>query len=695
MPAFDEAERQAVYCATSRKAEVVPEDSPSNARLDSWKEIAAYLKRDVTTVRRWEKREGLPVHRQLHNRRDSIYAYAGELDGWLEARRRDGAIGAAEGKPRRGLIAGVIASALLLAGSIVGVEYLRTAPAEALPVRLTFSAPHPLILADSATGGQFSISPDGRSVIFVASAPDGTQGLWVRRLDSLAAEPLAGTDGAAYPFWSPDGQFVGFFAHRKLKKVAVSGGPVQTLSDAVLPRGGTWNRAGTILFATNAGEQLHRIPSTGGQPIRVTLDHPNRESHWPDFLPDGRHFVYLGRRQNSGIYLGSIDSPETKLLAKRYVAADYAAPGYLLLLTGGMQSETSGTLMAQRFDTASLRLVGDPVVLAESVAIRPQFSRGVFSTSDNGTVLYGTSRHQITQLVWLDRDGKQVGTATTPGRYERTALSPDEKTVAVEVIDPQLETPDIWLIETARSVASRFTSAPSAERMPLWSPDGTRIVFSSPRDGNPPSLFEKMSNGGSEQPLFTSDYLIQPTQWSLDGRFIVYGRRDPETQWDLWVWPSSDPHRAERKPEPYLRTPFNEHHGHLSPDGRWMAYASDESGGWEVYIRAFPARGARWQVSTNGGVEPRWRPDGQELFYVSSSGVMMAVALGFDGVMVQPATARALFSARFAVFGADMWRPVYAPGDGGRRFLVNVVVEHTAPSPVTMVLNWPAALEGR
>ena len=689
---------------------MVPADLPSNARLDSWKEIAAYLKRDVTTVRRWEKREGLPVHRHLHHRRDSIYAYAKELDAWLEARRREGSI-APETKPPeqprvagrasriggRALMAIVTVSVLAMSGAMVGIEYLRKAPADPSAVRLTFSVPHPLILADAANGGQFSISPDGRSVVFVASAPDRTQGLWMRRLDSLAAEPLRGTDGAAHPFWSPDGQFVGFFAQRKLKTIAVAGGPVQTLADAVLPRGGTWSRAGTVIFSANAGEQLYRVSAAGGQVTRITLDHPNRESHWPDFLPDGRHFVFLGRRQRPGIYLGSIDSPETRLLATGYMAAEYAAPGYLLLLTGGTKSETSGTLMVQRFDTSSFRLVGSAVPLAQSVAIWPQFNHGVFSASESGTVLYGTSRHQITQLVWLDRDGRQVGTVSNPGRYERVALSNDEQTVAVEVIDPHLGTPDIWLIETERRVVSRFTSDPGAERMALWSPDGTRLVFSAPRNGNPPSLFEKMSTGGSEQPLFRSDQLIQPTDWSRDGRLIVYARRDPWSQWDLWVVPASpDPQRGERKPELFLQTPFNEHHGHLSVDGRWMAYASDESGRSEVYLRAFPPQSSRWQISTDGGVEPRWRSDGKELFYVSPDGALMAVPLQFDDMKVRPAAARALFKAHFGTFGAEnMWRPVYAPGDGGRRFLVSIVVEQTAPSPVTMVLNWPAALKGR
>lgn len=517
------------------------------------------------------------------------------------------------------------------------------------------------------------------------------QRLWIRPLDSLAAAPLAGTEGATYPFWSPDGQFVAFFAQRKLKKIAVGGGTVQVLADAVLPRGGSWNREDVILFAVNAGEHLYRVPAKGGEVTRVTLEQPNRESHWPAFLPDGRHFIYHGRRQKPGLYLGSLDSPETQLLTTGYISAEYAA-GHLLLVTGGTQSETSGTLLAQPFDTATFRLAGEAVPLAESVAIRPQFTRGVFSVSGTGTVLYGTSRHQITQLVWLDRDGRQVGRVTEPGRYERAALSPDDNTVAVEVIDPQLETPDIWMVETSRGVMSRFTSASSAERMPTWSPDGTRLVFSSPRDGNPPGLFEKMANGGDEKPFFGSDLIVQPTDWSRDGRVIVYARRDSRTQWDVWTVPA-DSEGRDRKPAIYRQTPFNEHHAHLSPDGRWMAYASDESGRWEVYVGAFPPVGGRWQISAAGGSEPRWRSDGKEVFYVSPDGTVIAVALQIERASIRPTAPRPMFKAHFGQFGSDMYRPVYAPASDGRRFLVNVVVEETAASPVTMILNWPAAMK--
>jgi Tol biopolymer transport system component len=241
---------------------------------------------------------------------------------------------------------------------------------------------------------------------------------------------------------------------------------------------------------------------------------------------------------------------------------------------------------------------------------------------------------------------------------------------------------------------SRFTSEPSAERMPLWSPDGTRLVFSTPRDGRPPTLFEKTTSGTTETLLFGSDVILQPTDWSRDGRFIVYGRRDSKTQWDVWVVPANGG-GTDRKPVLYRQTPFNEHHGRLSPDGRWMAYASDESGRWEVYVGGFPGGAARRQVSAGGGVEPRWRADGNELFYVAPDGTLTAVTLGFDHQSVRPAAPQPLFTARFGEFGAEIFRPWYAPSHNGQKFLVNVVVEETASSPVTMVLNWPAAMPRR
>ncbi len=514
-------------------------------------------------------------------------------------------MGARRRSPSLGLIVVSALAIIAIGATAFSVGYVQRAPRDDSAVRLTFTPPEGVTLADAASGGQVSISPNGQRLVFVATAADGTRSLWTRSIDSLAAEALPGTEGASNPFWSPDSDFVGFFAQGRLKKTAAVGGPVQTLCDAVLPRGGTWNQAGVILFSANAGRQFYRVAAAGGEAAPLTLDQPNDEGHGPDFLPDGRQFVYYGRRQKPGIYLASLESKETKLLASGYAAVEYVAPGYLLLLAGGPKSETSGTLMAQRFDTGRLQLVGDPIPIAEQVAMLPLFAHGAFSASESGRLVYGAAREQITQLVWFDRLGNRLQTLTPPGKYhQRLDLSPDEKTVAVEIIDSQLESPDIWLMDIRRGVTSRFTFDPEAERFPLWSPDGDRIVFSSPRAGKPPTLFHKVSNGtDKEQMLFGSELQIQPTDWSPDGRFIAYQSLDPKTQWDLWTVPASPNLTSQdRKPVPFLQTPFNENHGHFSPDGRWMAYTSDESGRAGSVRSRVPGR-----RDTMADLNARWR----------------------------------------------------------------------------------------
>jgi eukaryotic-like serine/threonine-protein kinase len=537
-----------------------------------------------------------------------------------------------------------------------------------------------------------TISPDGRRVAFVAASPDGVPRLQVRRLDSVTAVALPGTDGATYPFWSPDSQSIGFFAQGRLKRIHASGGPPQTLSDAVLPRGGSWNRMGVILFAANGGARLYRISASGGPATPLSFSRPNRESHWPVFLPDGDRFLYFGRREAPGIYVASLGSGHIKLLiAGQYVAADYALPGHLMIFKGGAMS---GTLTAQPFDAGRLEFTGEPIAFAEQVAFYPFPGRADFSVSQTGTLIYAAPRREASQLAWFDRQGNKQ--AAIPGGvgYASPSLSPDGRTVAAQRLDRETQSQDLWMIDTTRGTETRLTSHPALDGGALWSPDGRRIVFGSSRDDSRTWFQISSSGAGPEAPWFRFDASMplqkQATQWSRDGRFIVYGGLDPKMKWDIWALPAAGvPLSGGPQPVPYLRTPFNEHHGQLSPDGRWMAYASDESEEWEVYVGTFPASDARWRISTSGGVEPRWRDDGRELFYLATDGTLMTVKVN-GGTTFAPGQPKPLFRIPVTSFRDRGWNPHYVPSRDGQRVLVNVIeeVERTVPS---VILNWPAA----
>ena len=452
---------------------------------------------------------------------------------------------------------------------------------------------------------------------------------------------------------------MGFFAEGRLKRIDAAGGPPQTLSDAVLPRGGTWNRAGVIVFSAGAGTELYRLPAGGGPAMPVPADGLNEERQWPSFLPDGRHIVYFGRRKAPGIYVASLESGDATLLASGlYMGAAYAPPGYLLLFKGGSMA---GTLLAQPFDANRRQLTGEPVPLAEQVPFYPFYARADFSVSENGTLLYGTfGGQQPTELVWFDRGGKRLASVPGATGYARADLSPDEKTIAADRVDPETQSQDVWLIETTRGVTSRLTTNPGLDNMGLWSPDGSRILYGSTREGEASGTRVKVLSGaGPDERLFgrSDDAQIhQTTDWSMDGRLIVYARLDPKTKWDLWVVPATpNPASDDRTPHPYLQTEFNEHQGRLSPDGRWMAYASDESGRSEVYVRAFPTPGARSQISTDGRQRSRWRRDGKELFYQSADRMLMAATVKADASFTVGAP-RALFKMPIADRGAQMAR---------------------------------------
>ena len=574
----------------------------------------------------------------------------------------------------------------------LGVPDFRSTPADEAMVRFSFAPPANLKRAEVRFGGPVTISPDGRRYVYVASGPDGKQLLWLHPIDAASPRALAGTEGATYPFWSPDSESIGFFADDRLKRIDVAGGPPQTLSGAVLPKGGSWGGTGDIVFAAGDGRELYRL-RPGGQPTAVPGDGINTYRVWPSFLPDGRTIVYFGRREKPGIYVSVLDTQQTKLLAAGlYMGAAYAPPGYLVFFSGGSRA---GTLFAQRFDPSRRELAGEAVALAEQVPFYPNFGLADFSVSENGTLLYGAFADEESELVWFTRDGKRLGNVPGATGYFRAALSPDGKTIAADRLDPETQSQDVWLIETTRGMTSRLTTNPGHDQMGKWSPDGRRILYGSTREGEPNGTRMMTLNGGDDELLFSPDETArrQVTDWSPDGTRIVYGRVSPKTKWDLWVMSAApDPATGARTHEPYLQSDFNEHQGRLSPDGKWLAYVSDQSGLPEVYVDAFPGKGARSQISSGGGYEPRWRADGKELFYRSGRSLMVlsieTVAGKVGGVP------RALFDMPIDESGDQILREEakYTMTPDGQRILVSAARSGPALTPVTVLLNWPAGL---
>ena len=559
--------------------------------------------------------------------------------------------------------------------------YLQGAPAELRVQKLSVLPPErTMLLAGQAP----LISPDGSQVAFVAIASAGTTLIYVRPLDSLTAQPLAGTEQALMPFWSPDSRSIGFFADGKLKRVEAAGGQPQTLAEAPVPRGGSWNRDGVIIFTPIPPSPTYRISASGGEATALNSVDVARGEYprsFPQFLPDGRHYLYLsGGPQKPGsraISVGSLDSPETKQLVTTDFSATYAPPGYLLF-------RREATLMAQAFDSHKLELSGDPFPVAEQVGFNGLTYQTLVSASDQGMLAYQSLGAGKTQLVWVDRGGKQFGVATVPGDYSDLSLSPNDQKVAFHQVDPETGNVDIWLMEFTGGAPSRFTFDPAVDFSPAWSSDGSKIAFASLREGVP-NLFQKMASGaGQEQLLFKSPLAKLPTDWSSDGRYLLCNTVDPKTRWDLWVLSLT----GESRMEIFLQTPSSELRACFAPNGRWIAYQSDESGRMEVYVQNFPATGAKWQVSTGGGTYPRFRRDGKELFYLSADRHLMAVEVKPDAAGFAYGSPKSLFETRIS--GKDD-RPgnQYVVTSDGQRFLINNVAGE-GYSPITILLNWAA-----
>jgi Tol biopolymer transport system component len=534
----------------------------------------------------------------------------------------------------------------------------------------------------SVQAAQLALSPDGRSLAFVATGPDGVSRLWVREFATIEPVSLPGTEDATYPFWSPDGRALGFFARSELRRVDLSGGPPRMLAAAPNGRGGAWNANGEILFCPSTVDSIRRVASTGGEVREATaLDVTRGEtSHrWPHFLPDGNRFVYFARTTSesqaphAGIYLASLDGDAPRLLVNTGNSAVFVPPDNLLFIR-------EGTLLAQRIDLERATLAGDPAPVADRVGTSSNFY-GAFSASHTGVIAYATEA-MASELRWLDRTGAP-GETVDAGRHVDFQLSPDGRFVAVADVDPETDRPDIFILDLTRGTRLRLTSSPATDASPVWSPDGRTIVFRSNRE-RVHDLYLKDTSGVSvERPFHVSQNAKYPTSWSADGRWIAFHTSGGKTLLDVIVAEAG----TTAAPKPFLTSRFDEVQADFSPDGRWIAYASEEAGRFEVYLRSLDASDTRVQVSTSGGSDPHWRADGRELYYISLDRTLTAVAVREGRNSIELGAPERLFHVGDVVL-REPYRSSYDVAADGRRFLVRVATDDVRSTPLTVLLNW-------
>ncbi len=590
----------------------------------------------------------------------------------------------------RGLALGALAVATTAVATFLITRGFRRPPELAL-MRFSVTAPAGwAIVSDASTS---SISPDGRKVVFtVADAGGGTQ-LCVRTLNDLSAQLLPGTQNATLPFWSPDNRFIAFFAEGKLRKVPASGGQPTIICDALSGRGGTWSKNNVIVFAPQAMGPLLRVPSDGGEAVEVARPDPARHEtglRFPSFLPDGRRFLYVSlprKRENLDVYVGSLESGKPRLLMEAGEAPVFTEPGYLLFVL-------RGRLAAQRFNTSALKPTGEITTLGDAPPLSSFEGAPHFSVSANGVLAHAAVDLPVTKMVWLDRSGHQTGSVSLPpGHYASPSLSPDGRWVATT----KASTPtsyDVWSIDLGREVITRLTFEGQAAggggigSSGVWSPDSSRIALQYRRSGIY-DVYQILASGvGQPEPLVQSDVVFKaPLAWSPDGRYLVYGQSEEATGWDLWLLPL----HGDRKPIPYLRTPFEEMSAAVSPDGHWLAYDSDETGTPEIYVSSFPEPGEKHRISVSGGTNAQWSKDGREMvIYTFSNWFSTGGSVFSVDVQTTPS------------FKAGVPRLLFAPPqenfgivatDDLKRFLTAVPVEGAAPASITVVVNWQAALK--
>jgi Tol biopolymer transport system component len=597
----------------------------------------------------------------------------------------DGGEGAAAAERRRvrRLRWALAAAGLVIAGMAVALAVTHLTKASA-PQAVHFMAdtPEGFRLADF---GDLPVpSPDGRHVAFTGFL-EGTRQLWIRPLDAPEARPLPGTEGARFAFWSPDSAWIAFFTASDLNKVRLAAGGVQRV--CALPRGtpvgGTWGEDGTIVFsAGGTSATLFAVAAGGGEARPLTTLDESREEQgqwWPQFLPGGGHFIFAvgsSRDQSDGLHLASLDAPEDRRLVLPGSSRVTYASGHLLFVRDGI-------LFAQPFDPQGVEVSGEPAPVAQGVASFPSRTEwGWFDAAASGVLAYREGGTSAVQLAWVDRKGGRLETLGEPGPYGQIALSPDERRVALEVAGG--EGLDLWVMDVARGVTSRVTTDPADEGNPVWSPDGRELVYQKNASGGIDLFRKGLGRGASAEPLLESPGNDHPEDWSRDGRTLLYITvADEQAVWAL-------PLEGDGPPELVLKTGFHVAEPRLSPDGRWLAYISDESGRYEVYVEPFRRPGERVRVSVDGGGQPKWRNDGKELFFRPLGGPLMAVEVKDEGERLEVDRPTELFDVGLTVTatGTD-----YAVSADGQRFLVKVPADEGSRARIHVVTNWTSLLE--
>ena len=583
--------------------------------------------------------------------------------------------------------------ALLLVAAFTGISVWNLKPSLTQPVsRLVVTLPPGQQLAGLDNGPAVAISPDGTHLAYVARQ-GGTQQLYLRSMDSLEGKAIPGTEGAVDPFFSPDGQWIGFFAGAKLKKISVNGGAALTLGDAAYSGGASWGSQGMIAFTPSAISALQQLPETGGTPQPLThLDGAQRSHRWPDLLPGGKAVLFAAGPTavtftNAQVAVQSLNTGERRNLIQAGMYPRYASSGHLVYAQGG-------SLMGVPFDSQRLEVTGTAIPVVEGVLQSPVTGAAQYTISATGSLAYVPGGVQAMQLslVWVSRNGEEQRLAAPGHAYFQPRISPDGRRVAVGITESESQ---VWLYDLSRDTLTRFTFEGNYNPVPVWTPDGKRITFESNKEGVP-NLFWQLADGsGGLERLNTSENIQIPCSWSPDGKLLAFMGVNSTTGLDIWVLRMGDtaPGSGQvpsatsgqvRKAQPFLQTPFNEGAADFSPDGRWLAYISDESGRYEVYVQPYPGPGGKWQISTEGGTEPAWNRNGRELFYRSGD-KMMAVE-----VTTQPAFAagkpRMLFEGRYQP--SPVQSTNYDVSPDGQRFLMLKPTEQAAPTQINVVLNW-------